>query len=111
MNERGCVEGNGVLVCFVNTEQKPVKIVRKGIFTYGRNLSDNKLYFSELCEVFYPHPDASEDAVISLLEFLPVSCPLGFETTVTYLIDAVKGLDAILTFESHGVPVKKNRYD
>lgn len=94
-NSTGVLTKQGVQVCFVNSEQPPVKIVQKKMFTYSRN--ENDFCFYELCEVFYPHPDAPDCALVSFLNFLPVSCPIGFETSASYTIDAGEGLSAVLT--------------
>lgn len=53
------------------------------------------MHFCELCKVFYPHPDAPEYAKVSVLEFLPVKFPQGFDTTAKFTIDASFGLQKI----------------
>lgn len=80
---------------FVNTEDKPVKINRLSSFQYS--ISDNKMYVYELCEVFYKHPDAPNDAIVSIYRFLPVEYTKGTESLIKQAIDAHQAISSITT--------------
>lgn len=80
-------------VCFVNTEQEPIKIKRLGLFRYI--IKDSKLILGEFCELFYPHPDAPEDATVSIYRDIEVSYPHGTDSLITHAIDAGSALQRI----------------
>lgn len=60
---------------FVNTEQSPTKIKRYGYFKVVKLPFSNEYGVTELCEVFYPHPDAPEHTLVSVFRFLDVEAP------------------------------------
>lgn len=91
---------NGLQVCFVNTEQNPVKIERLGIFNY-RKTENNSVVFLELCKVFYPHPEAPEHAVVSLLSFMEVENPERVKESAVFCIEAMKDLQNIFPELAH----------
>lgn len=77
-------------VCFVNTEQLPKKIRRLGFFKVSGR------YIAEMCEVFYPHPDAPEDAIVSVFRFLPIGkMPDAFTSTVEFTAASMVGLQSV----------------
>lgn len=89
-------------VCFVNTDQPPTKIVRLGIFDKQQfSMNSNDIVFYELCEIFYPHPDAPNDAVVSLYQWLRVSHTPGTKQTIAFTIEAMKGLQEITEIQTH----------
>lgn len=88
------IEKENMQVVFVNTTQRPKSIEKLKLFTYSKD-HDGKPIFKELCKVFYPHPEAPEDAIIFVFEFLQVSFPHGFDTTAIQCIDAMKGLSEV----------------
>ena len=57
---------------FINTDQQPVKIKRSGFFHVREEPFSHQKNVTELCEVFYPHPDAPKYALISVFKFLEV---------------------------------------
>lgn len=73
--ENGSIETckDGSVLCWINTESLPVKIVRLGIFRYHK--TENKYSFSELCKVYYRHPQAPDMSVVSLLDWINVDVP------------------------------------
>lgn len=97
--------GHTMQVCFVNTEQKPLKIKRLGLFKCDKR--ENKLFVYELCEIFYPHPDAPEDATISLLNFMECVVPIGFGDTIEFTCKGMQGLKSVLKLEYYNELVAK----
>lgn len=84
---------------FVNTDQPAKRVMRLGMFYYTRG-HDGQLVFRELCEIFYPHPDAPDYAEISVYRFLPVSVSPEAEAIAVLAIDAVRGISKLATPES-----------
>lgn len=82
-----------MLVCFVNTAQPAKKIKRLGVFKY--RIDNNKFHLYELCEVWYPHPEAPEDANIQLLDWIQVEYALGTQNLIKNAIDAVSDAKSI----------------
>ena len=82
---------------FVNTEQMPLRVERKGVFQYS--IKDNRVGVEELCEYFYPHPDAPEHAIVSVFRWTAVDYVFGTEHLITHAIDAVKGIGNITTLK------------
>lgn len=81
---------------FINTEDEPLKIERLGVFSYRRDHSNHqKVYFSEMCEIWYPHPQAPEHAKVSVYHWLPVKMKLGTEHLAQQCVDAMMGLQKI----------------
>jgi hypothetical protein len=78
---------------FVNTEDSPSKIVRQGVFKYIKR--GDETFFFELCEVFYPHPEAPENATVQIYRWLEVSIKPGTEETIKYVVDAMKGISKV----------------
>ena len=93
--------------CFVNTEQKPVKIRRMGMYAYSKH--ENDILVSEWCEVFYPHPDAPEDALVSIYRPLPVTHPVGSDKLIVFAINAVMALDSICNLQHDSELVEQRR--
>jgi hypothetical protein len=89
------VNTDNMLVCFVNTNQRPRKIERLGVFKY--HIVNDKFYLSELCEVWYPHPEAPDEANIQLLDWINVEYTPGTRKLIENAIDAVKDIGAITT--------------
>lgn len=91
--------------CFVNTTEKPVKIVRTGFFDY--NIIDNKMLVYEWCEVYYHHPDAPEYAVVSVYKPMSVEIPHGSDDLIKNAINATKAIRAITKLENcKDIPIK-----
>ena len=82
-----------MLVCFVNTNQPPRKIKRLGVFKYY--VRDNKFYLQELCEVYYPHPEAPDEGNIRLLDWFQVEYEPGTQRLIQAAIDGVTDIGAI----------------
>lgn len=83
---------------FVNTEQPPKRIRRLGLLVASKR--DNKIQVSEMCEVFYPHPDAPNDAVVSVYQFISCKVPMGLDTSVLFVCDAMKGFQDHVKLDS-----------
>jgi len=90
---------NKTTVCFINTEQKPVKIIRMGFFRYTQIQISDKKHISELCEVFYPHPDAPDWAFVSILSFLECEFPNGIADTVNLTMRGMRGFQSVTTLK------------
>lgn len=75
---------------FINSEVPPIKLVRLGALKYIKY--DDKIKFYELCRCFYPHPDAPNDAVIPLEEWLEVLFPQHLQAAAIQIADAMSGL-------------------
>ena len=81
---------------FINTEDNPIKIDRLGLFQcHVVDYKSGKLAFSEMCELWYPHPDAPEHAIVSIYRFLSVDILPGTEHLAKQACDAIKGLSKI----------------
>jgi hypothetical protein len=78
---------------FINTEEEPLAIRRAGAFEY--QIRGDKLLFSELCELDYKHPDAPEDAIITVYRWLDIEVKEGTEVLIKNAIDAVRGIGKI----------------
>ena len=75
-------------VCYVNTEQQPIKTEHICYFTSaffqdGRE----KIALKAIVKDYYPHPDAPQDAVVSVIREALVS---------TYLRHEVRAANAVL---------------
>jgi len=86
-------KNDNTLVCFVNTNQPPRKIKRLGVFKY--QVDDKKFYLYELCEVWYPHPEAPTEANVQLLDWFQVEYEPGTRRLIQAAIDAVHDIKAI----------------
>lgn len=86
-------KNDNMLVCFVNTNQPPRKIKRLGVFRYQFN--EKKFYLYELCEIWYPHPEAPEDANVQLLDWVQVEYVPGTQNLITSAIDAVTDIKSL----------------
>ena len=84
---------DNMLVCFVTANQPPRKIKRLGVFKYI--IVDKKFYVSELCEIWYPHPEAPTEANIQVLDWINVEYPIGTDNLIKSAINAVKDIKAI----------------
>jgi hypothetical protein len=78
---------------FVNTEQQPLKIKRLNIFEYS--IVDGKMRVNELCEYFYPHPQAPENAIVSVYRWTEVEYIKGTDSLIKQAIDAVTAIGKI----------------
>jgi hypothetical protein len=87
------VKTDNMLVCFVNTNQTPRKIKRLGVFQY--QIRDKKFYLQELCEVWYPHPEAPTEASVQLLDWIQVEYIPGTQNLISSAIDAVKDIKSL----------------
>lgn len=60
------VQDEKMLACFVNAEQPPIKV--KHLCYYAApDIESDKINLVEVYEAHYPHPEAPEDAIISLI--------------------------------------------
>lgn len=78
---------------FVNTEQEPTKIKRLGFFRY--EVRGSETFVVEMCEVFYPHPDAPEHAIISVYRWLSVEFTYGTDALIKQVVDAMNAIGKI----------------
>ena len=81
--------------CFINTEQPPTKVENLRVFKYSYDL-DRKLRVFEMCELFYPHPEAPENAIVSIYRWQEVSFALGTEELIKQCVDAMKGITSLI---------------
>ena len=81
--------------CFVNSTEPPKRIEHLGMFKYTARFGSDTIDFWELCSLTYPHPDAADEAVVTLLSWEPVCFPRGFEKTVISIVDGMKGLGSV----------------
>jgi len=78
---------------FVNTDDEPLDIKRQGVFKSAKY--GNNTIFYELCEVWYPHPDAPSEARISLLTWREVTANQGTENLILFTIAAMQDIKNI----------------
>lgn len=84
---------DNMLVCFVNTTQPAKKIKRLGVFKY--RIDNNKFHLYELCEVWYPHPEAPDEGSIRILDWIQVDYVPGTQNLITSAIDAVNDIKSL----------------
>jgi len=78
---------------FVNTDDSPLDVKRQGVFKSAKHGST--VVFYELCEVWYPHPDAPSDARVSLLTWREVTANQGTENLILFTIAAMRDIKKI----------------
>ena len=83
---------------FVNTDDKPRKINRLGLFKCSK-IGDRK-YFYEMCEVYYPHPDAPDDGSVMIFDWIEVNINPGTESIIELTINAMSSIDNITNLSS-----------
>lgn len=85
---------------FVNTEQNPVKIIRLGYFHVRESL-DHKSHVTELCEIFYKHPDAPEYALVSVFNYLSVDVPSALIPAIKQAEQAMQAFRCATKLENY----------
>lgn len=76
------------MVCFVNTEDRPSKIEKLGIYRYSEK--DGEKQFSELCRVSYLF---EEQVNYQLLDWYPVLIKPWCQQPLANIIDIFKGVE------------------
>lgn len=64
-------------------------------------IRSDDIIIEEMCQLFYPHPDAPDVATISVFRFLPIKCQKEVIPTILQCIDTMQGLDSITTLDSY----------
>lgn len=85
---------------FVNTNQPASKINRMGFFKVERFGIEQKPVLFELCEIFYPHPNAPNHALVSVYRFLPVTVQSpALILSIEQAEKALKGFSSVTELE------------
>ncbi|GEM_PF-5703947 len=86
---------------FVNTEQPPLHVKRLGCFKYISGRKPNEFEFQELCEFTYSHPDAPDDAVVSVYRWVELEITPGTEPLLKQAIEASNAIDKITRLKDY----------
>ena len=93
--KKGTIVSPNMQVCFVNTTQKPEKVVHHNIFSVSNG------YVSELVTHYYKHPDAPDVAFVTLLTWDMV-CEIDKNSPLPTLYQTIVGTNEAIRLIVNG---------